>query len=344
MKRLKLNLDQLGQELETLELKYLSGIKGGSGEYGGYDSMGDLWNAIQNGYIPPEGTYTPGGYGGYGDWGDFGGYGGYNNPIDLPEMEVIGYGGYNNGYWNPWGSSGYDNGWANYGGYYFYGYDNYGGYYGGYYGSSGGGNGSGGSSSGTEGQGEGDPWKRDSNNNVVIITTNNFSDKSYIGYNDSRFDNVSLKMQEVTIIGAHGEEIKAYRVVSYKDSNGVEHFDIPDRYKSNCHGFAMGIDLWIDDPYNPNAQNIDEVHEDKEYQDMMNTSYASNSTNATVISFYAGNELMHSIVRDPSTGKIWSKTDIEGVKEYDSLEDFYDGNYGKNRTIYENLTQKYYKP
>jgi len=144
MKRLKLNLDQLGQELETLELKYLRGIKGGSGEYGGYDSMGDLWNAMQNGYIPPEGTYTPGGYGGYGDWGDFGGYGGYNNPIDLPEMEVIGYGGYNNGYWNPWGSSGYDNGWANYGGYYFYGYDNYGGYYGGYYGSSGGGNGSGG--------------------------------------------------------------------------------------------------------------------------------------------------------------------------------------------------------
>ena len=42
MKRLKLNLDQLGKELEMLDNEHLRGIKGGwdggYGAYGGYNS------------------------------------------------------------------------------------------------------------------------------------------------------------------------------------------------------------------------------------------------------------------------------------------------------------------
>lgn len=113
MKRLKLNLDQLGNELEMLDNEHLRGIKGGwdggYGAYGGYNSWEELWEAMQNGYVPPEGDYNPGGYGDYGGyWGNFGGYGGYDNPIPIPE--VIVYGGYGGGY------GGYYNG--GYGGYY----------------------------------------------------------------------------------------------------------------------------------------------------------------------------------------------------------------------------------
>src|SRR5690606_34557619 len=91
----------------------LRGIKGGwdggYGAYGGYNSWEELWEAMQNGYVPPEGDYNPGGYGDYGGyWGNFGGYGGYDNPIPIPE--VIVYGGYGGGY------GGYYNG--GYGGYY----------------------------------------------------------------------------------------------------------------------------------------------------------------------------------------------------------------------------------
>ena len=73
MKKLKLNLERLGEELEILDPVYLTGIKGGfgnseqGGSYGGYSSWEDLWYAVQKGYVPPEGTYSPrGDYGGFG--------------------------------------------------------------------------------------------------------------------------------------------------------------------------------------------------------------------------------------------------------------------------------------
>lgn|GEM_PF-4292497 len=77
----------------------------------------------------------------------------------------------------------------------------------------------------------GDPWKK-VNGELVITTTNDFSDKDYTN-SGPRFDEVSLKMQKVTIKGANGEDITAYRVVSYTDSNGITHDDVPDKYKYN---------------------------------------------------------------------------------------------------------------
>src|SRR5690606_38111153 len=115
MKRLKLNLDQLGNELEMLDNEHLCGIKGGwdggYGAYGGYNSWEELWEAMQNGYVPPEGDYNPGGYGGYGDygWGDYGNYGGYNGgwPGWYPPGGDYGgygsYGGYNGGGYGGYG-------------------------------------------------------------------------------------------------------------------------------------------------------------------------------------------------------------------------------------------------
>jgi|GEM_PF-6303655 len=71
MKRLKLNLDQLSEELEILDFEYLRGVKGGYGDTGG----------------------------GYGDYGYYTGYGGTpDDPIELDEVEVNGgYGGYGGG-------------------------------------------------------------------------------------------------------------------------------------------------------------------------------------------------------------------------------------------------------
>ncbi|SDJ04416.1 hypothetical protein SAMN04487898_101159 [Pedobacter sp. ok626] len=117
MKRLKLNLDQLSEELEMLDPEHLRGIKGGYGEsggsggYGGYNSWEELWNAMQNGYVPPEGTYNPGGAGGYGGYSGEGGYGGYNGggPGWYPPGGSGGYGGY-----SP--SGGYGGGYGGYGG------------------------------------------------------------------------------------------------------------------------------------------------------------------------------------------------------------------------------------
>lgn len=118
MKRLKLNLDQLSEQLEMLDAEYLRGIKGGYGEsgggsggYGGYSSWEELWNAMQNGYIPPEGTYNPGGTGGYGGYSGEGGYGGYNGGWQgwYPPGGSGGYGGY-----SP--SGGYGGGYGGYGG------------------------------------------------------------------------------------------------------------------------------------------------------------------------------------------------------------------------------------
>ncbi|MBD1424446.1 hypothetical protein [Sphingobacterium arenae] len=119
MKRLKLNLDQLGKELEMLDNEHLCSIKGGwdggYGAYGGYNSWEELWEAMQNGYVPPEGDYNPGGYSGYGDygWGDYGSYGGYNG----------GWPG-----WFPPGSGGYFGGYGGYGGDGIGGYSGYGSY------------------------------------------------------------------------------------------------------------------------------------------------------------------------------------------------------------------------
>ncbi|WP_202616851.1 hypothetical protein [Arcticibacter tournemirensis] len=120
MKRLKLNLDQLGEELGILDPGYLQGIKGGygnsNGGYGGYNSWQELWDAMQNGYLPPAGTYNPGGSGSYGGYGNYGGY--------------SGYGGYNGGWpgWYPPGGGGGYGGGGSYNG----GYGSYGGYNGGY--------------------------------------------------------------------------------------------------------------------------------------------------------------------------------------------------------------------
>ncbi|WP_202912470.1 hypothetical protein [Sphingobacterium olei] len=100
MKRLKLNLDQLGQELEMLDLEHLHSIKGGTGSYGGYNSWEELWAAMQNGYVPPEGEYNPGGYGDYG-WGDYGNYGGYNG--GWPHWYGGGYGDYGTGGYGGYG-------------------------------------------------------------------------------------------------------------------------------------------------------------------------------------------------------------------------------------------------
>jgi len=71
MKKLKLNLDQLSEELEILDFEYLRGVKGGYGDTGG----------------------------GYGDYGYYTGYGGTpDDPIELDEVEVNGgYGGYGGG-------------------------------------------------------------------------------------------------------------------------------------------------------------------------------------------------------------------------------------------------------
>ena len=106
MKRLKLNLDQLGQELEMLDNEHLRGIKGGweggYGAYGGYNSWEELWEAMQNGYIPPEGDYYPGGYGEYG-WGDYGNYGGYNGGWPWWYSPGGDYGGYNGGGYGGYG-------------------------------------------------------------------------------------------------------------------------------------------------------------------------------------------------------------------------------------------------
>ncbi len=117
MKRLKLNLDQLGEELGILDPGYLQGIKGGygnsSGSYGGYNSWQELWDAMQNGYLPPAGTYNPGGAGGYGNYGGYSGYGGYNGgwPGWYPPGTGGGYGGAGSGSYGSYG------GYGGYGGY-----------------------------------------------------------------------------------------------------------------------------------------------------------------------------------------------------------------------------------
>ena len=82
MKKLKLNLEQLSEQMELLDIDYLKGIKGGYGDEGGY-----------------------------GEYGDFAGYGGTpENPIDLDEVEITS-GGTSGGFWGSslpswWGGTG----------------------------------------------------------------------------------------------------------------------------------------------------------------------------------------------------------------------------------------------
>ncbi|MFD2895627.1 hypothetical protein [Sphingobacterium arenae] len=256
MKRLKLNLDQLGKELEMLDNDHLRGIKGGwdggYGAYGGYNSWEDLWEAMQNGYVPPEGDYNPGGYGGY--WGDFGGYGGYNNPIPIPGVNI--YGGYGGGY------NGYDDYWedyyggyyGNYGGYYtgaYGGYYNggYGGYYnGGYGGYYGGGGGGGSYTPPTNNTGDTDPWKRDANGNLIAIHTGISTSNSDYG--------VTLIMDQVKVQLANGQEAIAYKVGMVYDPATQENRLPTDAEKANCFGQALlGGEYWfgVDDPNTPNV-------------------------------------------------------------------------------------------
>jgi|GEM_PF-6744333 len=114
MKRPKLNLDELSKELEMLDAEYLRGLKGGYGEYGGYNTWEELWEAMQNGYQPPEGTYYPGGdpSGTGGDYGNDNGYGGYNNqwPGGYPPGTDGEYGDYGMGgeYGDYGGYAGYE--------------------------------------------------------------------------------------------------------------------------------------------------------------------------------------------------------------------------------------------
>jgi len=119
MKRLKLNLDELSRELEMLDAEYLRGLKGGYGEYGGYNSWEELWEAMQHGYQPPEGTYYPGGDptdGSYGNYNGYGGYSGYGNYGGGWQgwFPGWGYGGDYGGYNYPSGYGGYSSGYMTY--------------------------------------------------------------------------------------------------------------------------------------------------------------------------------------------------------------------------------------
>jgi len=218
-----------------------------------------------------------------------------------------------------------------------------------YGGGSGSGSGSGGGSGSQSGQT--DPWKRDSTGKILeylLDPTNPTKFQTSIDYTttgDPRFDKVKLIMIPVIIKGPNNRDILAFKVTSYFDAQNKQHFDIPLKYLSNCHGAATGLNLWIHDPFVriPNIEAIkDASHEDQLFRDMMNNNYSSNQNDATIISFYRDNELTHSVRRDPVTGEIWSKTDNAGMEHFNSMEDFL--NSGGNRTKYGDQTQKkYYK-
>lgn len=195
-------------------------------------------------------------------------------------------------------------------------------------------------SSGSSTSGTQDPWERDINNNLIITPTN--SPHTTIDYtlsNTIGIDKVKLTLEEVIIKGAKNEDIIAYRVVKYTDENGVDHFDVPDKYKANCHGSAMGLELWFHDPYTPDENNIDTVHEDLAFQEMVD-GYSTNFSNSTVISYYNGSVLAHSIRRNSATGEIWSKTDIGEMKKYSNISDFYND---PGNEMYNSMTRKYFK-
>lgn len=187
-----------------------------------------------------------------------------------------------------------------------------------------------------------DPWERDEDGNLVMTKT---GEKSHIDYRyeGSQLDSIILYFDEVLIKDSNGNDIKAYKVSMYQDSEGAYHDnydDIPGHYKSNCHGYAMGLDLWISDIENTGA--------DGAYKTMMET-YESSKDDATVISFYHGSQLTHSIRTDPNTGEVWSTTDHGVTQHFNSMDDFFDySSDGKpensNGEKYKDHTQKYYNP
>lgn len=101
----------------------------------------------------------------------------------------------------------------------------------------------------------------------------------------------------------------------------------------------MGLELWFHDPYTPDENNIDTVHEDLAFQEMVD-GYSTNFSNSTVISYYYGSVLAHSIRRDSATGEIWSKTDIGEMKKYSNISEFYND---PGNEMYNSMTRKYFK-
>lgn len=102
MKKLKLRLDELREEVDILNMDDLSTFKGGTGSYYGYSTWNEFTTAITNGQVP-DGTYYPdgvsGGYGvhdGYaGQWyttltGGYQSFGGYasSTPSDPKTTEL----------------------------------------------------------------------------------------------------------------------------------------------------------------------------------------------------------------------------------------------------------------
>lgn len=150
-------------------------------------------------------------------------------------------------------------------------------------------------------------------------------------------DDVTLFFDEVIISNKDGSSVTAYKVTKYRGADGVDRYDIPDKYKSNCHGSSVGLDLWINVGGGADA----------DFKQMMDSNYSCPSGEATVISFYDGNFLFHTVRTDPTTGEIWSKSDHGEIQHFNSLEDFFnakrhvDALY-TNRQLYGGLTQKYY--
>ncbi|SDF79300.1 hypothetical protein SAMN05421827_101568 [Pedobacter terrae] len=117
---LKLSLDALREEMTLIDQSDLSMLKGGTGNYGAYNSWEDMYAAMQNGYVPPAGSYSPGGgnNGGYGGYGQYGGYGGYTNWWEDPNYfggsgsggygSYGGYGGYSSTNATPYGNCVFD--------------------------------------------------------------------------------------------------------------------------------------------------------------------------------------------------------------------------------------------
>ncbi|WP_294347377.1 hypothetical protein [uncultured Sphingobacterium sp.] len=341
-KELKLAFDELEKELLVIPpddlFRFMGGFSTGSSSSGSSGLSADASIDEVVDYLKDTGmSFTQDSSGNY-----------YFNPTDssgtsirLDEVVVTGF--YSTGSSGSWdtggtGASGFNSN-----------LDMYIAYLGGYGHQFSGGNGSytyipSGSSGGTTtnpstgGSQPGDPFKRE-NGQLVITSTGKTTDIDYI-YVDDPFDDVILNFEEVNIKDKNGNDVLAYRVVSYQtDADGPKYTDIPDKYKRNCHGSALGVDLWFNDIYDPNLRDVN-VQEDQGFRTMMN-GYTSNSSDSNVISFYTGSLLTHSVKRDPSTGEIWSKTDHGETKHYVSLDAFFaDGN---NQTLYAQSMRKYYK-
>ncbi|WP_196939336.1 hypothetical protein [Sphingobacterium pedocola] len=348
MKRLKLNLDQLGQELEMLDLEHLHSIKGGTGSYGGYNSWEELWAAMQNGYVPPEGEYNPGGYG---DYGNFGGYGDPNNPIEIPGVDIGGgYGGYFDDDWDdwtPWGPGGYggyyEGGYGGYhnGGYGTGGYGNYGNYgayggygdYGGYYPGGGGGN------NGNTGQSNtGDPWVRDSDGNIVATPTDRIT--FFPTGEDSTVNGLIFEYREMELTDKNGEKYIVYETVSIWDTNTGQFLSIEDSYQSNCFGFAVADGqyyFWDDTSTTTKNEFSFEAYKNAFYEET-----SSFDPNASIAVVYSGDYAIHAGKYDMSQGYA-AKGMISDVNTYNSEAAFQRGEAPVGTEDWYKGTVKYYK-